>query len=91
MREMKDSGIISMGFIPVDWAAQRVKYVSKVLYGYPLDSNLFSSDGFPMIRIRDITSGEIETYYKKYLIHDSFHIPKIDALNHIHGLKIKHL
>ena len=73
MREMKDSGIISMGFIPVDWAAQRVKYVSKVLYGYPLDSNLFSSDGFPMIRIRDITSGEIETYYNgtfpsKYIV-----------------------
>ena len=64
MVKMKDSGIEWIGEIPEDWNLIKLKYVSDVLYGYPLDSNLFSDEGFPMIRIRDITSGNIETYYK---------------------------
>ena len=63
MREMKDSGNVYLGDIPKNWQLTKIKYISDVLYGFPLDSKLFSSEGFPMIRIRDITSGNIETYY----------------------------
>ena len=63
-REMKESKVDWIGSIPVSWRCLRGKYGYSVLSGFPLDSNLFSNtDGFPMIRIRDITSGNIETYY----------------------------
>ena len=63
-RGMKDSGIDWIGDIPAEWSIIKGRYIYNVLSGYPLDSNNFSmTDGYPMIRIRDITSGEIETYY----------------------------
>ena len=73
MPEMKDSGIEWIGKIPINWKIVRFKYLSEVLYGYPLDSKKFSFEGFPMIRIRDITSGNIETFYdgdfpEKYIV-----------------------
>ena len=61
---MKDSGIEWIGEIPEDWGTVRYKEICNIKNGYPFDSDLFSvSEGFPLIRIRDITSGQIETYY----------------------------
>lgn len=73
MREMKDSGIEWIGDIPKNWKITKLKYESSILYGYPLNSSYFSFDGFPVVRIRDITSGKIETYYtgifpKEYVV-----------------------
>ena len=63
-REMKESGVDWIGMIPSDWNIIKGRYIYEVLSGYPLDSEKFSmTEGYPMIRIRDITSGEIETYY----------------------------
>lgn len=63
---MKDSGIEWIGEIPEGWETCLYKYCCSVQPGYPFDSAKFSNsstDGFPLIRIRDITSGEIQTYY----------------------------
>lgn len=72
---MKPSGIDWIGDIPTHWAVKRYKYCGNVQYGYPFDSNYFTNEetGFPLIRIRDITSGNIETYYegnypKEYIV-----------------------
>ena len=65
-RKMKDSGIEWIGEIPEGWETCLYKYCCSVQPGYPFDSAKFSNsstDGFPLIRIRDITSGEIKTYY----------------------------
>ena len=65
-RKMKDSGIDWIGEIPEGWETCLYKYCCSVQPGYPFDSAKFSNsstDGFPLIRIRDITSGEIQTYY----------------------------
>lgn len=65
-RKMKDSGIEWIGEIPEGWETCLYKYCCSVQPGYPFDSAKFSNsstDGFPLIRIRDITSGEIQTYY----------------------------
>ena len=50
--------------------------VTKVTYGYPADSRLFTQDNqyIPLIRIRDVMQGYSETYYKgdfpeSYLVH----------------------
>lgn len=71
---MKNSNIQWIGEIPDDWEVSKFKYVSKMLYGYPFDSDKFSNyEGFPLIRIRDITSGKIETFFngvypKEYIV-----------------------
>ena len=65
-RKMKDSGIEWIGEIPEGWKTCLYKYCCSVQPRYPFDSAKFSNsstDGFPIIRIRDITSGEIQTYY----------------------------
>lgn len=54
----------------------KYRYVAEVDYGFPADSTLFNleGDGIPLIRIRDITSGQVATWYsgiypKKLLVH----------------------
>ena len=61
---MKNSGVEWIGKIPDDWEVSKVKHNATVFAGYPFDSNKFSTqNGFPLIRIRDITSGNIETFF----------------------------
>ena len=60
----KDSGIEWIGEIPSHWEVKKHKHSISILSGYPFDSDKFNSEnGKPLIRIRDITSGYIETYY----------------------------
>lgn len=51
--------------IPQDWQIIPLNSVASITYGFPAESDLFTSDSSetPIIRIRDITSGVIETYY----------------------------
>jgi len=71
---MKDSGIEWIGEIPISWRVNRYKNICSILNGFPFDSTLFdNSSGTPLIRIRDITSGSIETFYlgdydEKYIV-----------------------
>jgi type I restriction enzyme S subunit len=60
----KDSGIEWISEIPSHWDVKKHKHSISILSGYPFDSDKFNSEnGKPLIRIRDITSGYIETYY----------------------------
>jgi len=62
----KDSGISWIGKVPEDWEVTRGKYCFSVLYGFPFDSHLFYPSlekGMPLLRIRDITSGNLATGY----------------------------
>lgn len=64
--KMKDSGIDWIGEIPEDWEVTKGKYCFSVLYGFPFDSHLFYPSlekGMPLLRIRDITSGNLATGY----------------------------
>lgn len=61
----KDSGIIWAEKTPNSWLITKYRYIINILNGYPFKSELFDNEeGFPLLRIRDITSGKIETYYK---------------------------
>ena len=61
----KDSGVEWIGEIPKNWIISRYKYEISIQNGYPFKSELFSDEtGFPLIRIRDITSGKVETFYE---------------------------
>ena len=65
MRTMKDSGVEWIGKIPQGWNVQRGKYTFSVLSGFAFPSSEFStSEGIPLVRIRDITSGVTETFFK---------------------------
>ncbi len=70
----KSSGVEWIGDIPFDWNLSKYKYKLNILSGFPFKSELFDNEnGFPLLRIRDITSGSIETYYngdfdEKYII-----------------------
>lgn len=70
----KPSGVEWIGEIPFEWRISKYKYNLGILSGFPFKSELFHSEvGFPLLRIRDITSGTIETYYsgdfdEKYII-----------------------
>ena len=62
--QMKDSGVPWIGAIPSSWSVSPCKAIADIQAGFPFESDLFSNnEGFPLIRIRDITSGKIETYY----------------------------
>ena len=75
-REMKNSGVQWIGDIPSNWGMSKFKAEGSVLSGFPFNSEKFTSDtGFPLIRIRDITSGQAGTFYDgdyptSYIIHD---------------------
>ena len=76
----KDSGVEWIGEIPSHWEETKHKFLIDVLSGYPFKSELFDPvEGFPIIRIRDITSGKIETFYTGEIIED-FIVKKGDLL-----------
>jgi type I restriction enzyme S subunit len=70
----KPSNVEWIGDIPEHWGVSKYKYHISILSGFPFRSELFDNEvGFPLMRIRDISSGNIETFYKgeydeKYLI-----------------------
>lgn len=60
----KDSGVEWIGRIPSDWDVVKMKTISNVKNGFPFDSDKFDNEnGFPLIRIRDIKSQQIQTFF----------------------------
>ena len=53
-----------LGDIPQGWEVRTVKDVATVTYGFPFASKKFNTDGIgtPVIRIRDILDGSINTF-----------------------------
>ena len=68
----KDTGISWIGEIPSHWEVKRGKFVSRILAGFPFDSDKFTTDeGYmPLIRIRDINSATTEMNYSGSYIED---------------------
>ena len=64
----KDSGVEWIGKIPSHWDLLKGKYSTKVVSGFPFNSDLFTYDEddsyLPLIRIRDITNLTTEVRYK---------------------------
>lgn len=57
----KDSGIEWIGEIPEDWKVRKVKYSTKLISGYPFDSNVLTHSGKNIvIRIGDIKNGTVD-------------------------------
>lgn len=54
----------ALGNIPQGWEIRTVKDVAAVTYGFPFASKKFNTDGIgtPVIRIRDILDGSINTF-----------------------------
>lgn len=68
----KPSGVEWLGDIPTRWEMMRLQDCSRVINGYPFESELFSVDeGTPLIRIRDITSGTTETFYTGSIVQEA--------------------
>lgn len=60
-----ESKVDWIGEIPQDWTISQYKFAAFVQNGFAFKSILFDkNEGFPILRIRDITKGEISTYYK---------------------------
>jgi type I restriction enzyme, S subunit len=53
-----------LGAIPQGWEVKQVKDVANVTYGFPFQSKKFNTTGVgtPVIRIRDILEGSIDTF-----------------------------
>jgi len=64
----KDSGVEWLGDVPEHWDIKRIKETANLINGYPFDSTLFdASQGFPLVRIRDINSLKTEVGYNGYV------------------------
>lgn len=85
----KPSGVAWLGDIPDGWKMMVGKHVYTVQAGAPFDSTKFSNvSGFPLVRIRDITSGKSETYYTgdyeaKDVVHDGDLLVGMDGDFHV--------
>ena len=78
--EYKESGNDILGDIPKHWKWLRGKFCIEIQNGFPFKSELFSNEhGFPLLRIRDITSGELSTFYQGEFSND-YVISKSDVL-----------
>lgn len=83
--------------MPKGWSYKSVFDVSKVTYGFPFDSELFSTDSTlkPIIRIRDILSNTTDTFTSedvddKYFISENDVLVGMDGVFHMtiwHGKK----
>lgn len=69
----KDSGVDWLGKIPAHWKIARVGDLTKLVNGYPFDSEFFvRGEGVPLVRIRDLCSTETEVNYTGPLIDDAW-------------------
>ena len=70
-----------LGDIPPGWEVRTVKDVATVTYGFPFASKKFNTDGIgtPVIRIRDILDGSINTFTDE-VADPKYHIKNGDIL-----------
>lgn len=83
--EMKDSGVEWIGEIPSHWGVTKYKYHFRIKGGFPFDSELITNEPteFPIIRIGNVTSGEIDVYYSGEL---SEKIPVVEQGDYVISL-----
>ena len=81
----EDSGIEWIGDIPSHWEVTKYKYHFRIKGGFPFNSELITNDPteFPIIRIGNVTSGEIDVYYSGELFEK---IPVVDKGDYVISL-----
>lgn len=81
-----------MDGVPEGWSRERLVDIVKVQYGYAFDGSLFNSfgEGIPIIRIRNIPSGNTEDYTteetdSQYVVHNGDILVGMDGEFHINS------
>ena len=81
---------VDMEHLPEGWRRLSIFDITKVIYGYPFDSELFCNDNrfTPIIRIRDILENKTDTYTTektdiKYQINDGDILIGMDGVFHM--------
>lgn len=65
----KGSGVEWLGCIPSTWQLRRISDLARIINGHPFDSSSFSSsNGIPLVRIRDLNSTETETKFEGSIV-----------------------
>ena len=60
----RPSGVLGLGDIPEHWRVRKVRDEAQIVNGYPFDAARFSpTDGYPLIRIRDLNRAHTATRY----------------------------
>lgn len=60
----RDSGVEWIGRVPLNWRVARVADLASIVNGFPFDSKLFhSTEGVPLVRIRDLNKAATEVFY----------------------------
>jgi type I restriction enzyme S subunit len=62
---MKESGVEWIGEIPNHWNPSKIKYHFRLISGFPFNSEDITNEEreFPIIRIGNVTSGNIDVYF----------------------------
>ena len=85
----KDSGVEWLGEIPSEWEVKKLKYISKLVGGFPFNGQKFNTDiGVNVVRIGDINKNiKLETCIKsnENNIHKHTKIVKNDTLIALSG------
>jgi type I restriction enzyme S subunit len=66
---MKDSGVEWLGEVPEHWEVKPLKHLCEIYSGFPFRSDLFQSDGIPVVRMSNISGGTID-------LQDAVFVPK---------------
>jgi type I restriction enzyme S subunit len=60
----KPSGVEWLGDVPATWRVERIVDAARLFNGFPFDSSKFdASEGIPLVRIRDISKDNCDTYW----------------------------
>lgn len=65
--EMKDSGIEWLGQVPKHWTVKKIKHFGAVIGGYAFKSSDFTDNGYPVIKISNVSHLEIDWSDRSYL------------------------
>lgn len=78
--------------VPEGWKKEHLVYIAEVQYGYAFDGSLFNSigKGMPIVRIRNIPSGNTEDYTTEeadpqYVVHNGDILVGMDGEFHINS------
>ena len=77
---MKDSGVEWLGKVPGRWVPSKVKYLADYLNGYAFKPSDWSSDGLPIVRIKNLTDPSTAVNRYSGTLRDRFQVTRGDIL-----------
>ena len=61
----KYSGVSWIGEIPEHWGMEKLEHYIEIITGHPFNSDFFSSEGLPLIRIRDLNEENTSVFWNR--------------------------